>query len=398
MFLRKPSRPISLPTAFGCRKSCHAAPLLLAALVACIASYSFDALAQSRAKIVKEGKCKVQIQGGDFQIGETVVFSAPINETESPPLHSVTILQRAKRKTVTWVGLLDKEQTPDCKQALGASLDEKQTAKIRRTPFYLDLELGLGQSRPGQKGLSWYAPTESQSIPALASTSVVIRSFPFFAMPAPFLSTTKLALGFQQDKTSQDGIADPSGAKNKLTVTRIDASFEFGVFIFGDAHPSGFSLGYDSMKLDSSASDSLFGRSIIRDFSCRNVMAGLQQGLFANGLFRFHFGLEQSLIATCKVEGIAEEQAFGLEAKQIAIGRSKEKAISASQISNPDGKLNSPSQFRLAMSASLFPVRYVGIGFTTEYSSWKAKLPTKSKTFDAKWTSFDYKLSLHAAF
>jgi hypothetical protein len=43
---------------------------------------------------------------------------------------------------------------------------------------------------------------------------------------------------------------------------------------------------------------------------------------------------------------------------------------------------------------SLFPLRWVGESFLVDHSSWKGKLPSKSESLDAKWSSFDYRLAL----
>ena len=86
-------------------------------------------------RVVRENKCKVEIESGDFKIGENVVFSTPSLATEVPPQYKIKILKRTKKKLTTWVGLVDKESTKDCSQTVESTLDDENTSKSRRVSF-----------------------------------------------------------------------------------------------------------------------------------------------------------------------------------------------------------------------------------------------------------------------
>jgi hypothetical protein len=351
----------------------------------------------SRAKIVRENKCKVQIEGGEFQIGEKVYFSTQAPDAEAPSVFTVVISQKAKKKVTTWVGKIEQEPSKNCKDALGASLDEVKTSKNRRVPALFDLGLALGRSQISQRGLSWYSPNETQSIPSLASQSVSLVAYPFVATSAPLLSSSKISLQLEQHKSAKSGIEDPAGGKNNLDLKKLDASWEFGFYFMGDSHPSGISAGYSYFGLDTSASDSPFERSVLRDLSCHSIAVGLHQGFFSSGLFRLQFDVDQSFVSRCKVESIADDVAYKLEAKQFALGRSKETVVAASQITNSDSKVTSPSQTRFGTSMAIYPASWIGLKFSVNYWSLGGKIPTKSKAFETKISSFEYTLGLHAA-
>ena len=395
-------------------------------------------------RIIREKKCKVEIEGGSFRAGDVVVFETVLiaeenpekkekttskskstkdkknnsqdekNPTTPPPetavnidsavktknaLFYVRIDRKTKKRVVTWIGKIDRSMSSPCKGALGARINSRTTSQLKRKSYIADLSLEYGYSNPTFKGLNWASPLESQSLPSLNRYGLQAEVFPLPDLDSQTLTNLKALVSFFQDRSKPEGITDPGKGRNRVVQTSVQTSAAVPFYFLSDAHPSMLLFGYSYYALKSSevGGESVFKRPILHDLTCNSAPVGLRQDFFASGILRFAFSFEFSLVASCKTDPIDQTESIFLESRQFLLGRQKSSVRPAGAIET-SGKVTSPSRVASSMRFSLYPIRYLGLSFQAGYDSWKGSLSTLDQTYKVQLLSFNYTLGLHVSF